>query len=107
MPLGGFTGVSWVITPVTSHGLVFMFTKADLVAWELSGFGSTALALTTIPLVRATKCSPDVKCSPSHMPSCHHSCMTPPLDGTGGSVQDRCSEEVDFSREGTSFELFP
>ena len=59
--LGGFAWESCVITPVVSHGLVLIFTRDDFVAWVLSGLGVTARALTTIPLGRATKCSPEVK----------------------------------------------
>ena len=101
MLLGSFDGVSWVITPVISLCLVLIFIKAALVARALSGLGVTALALTTIPLLRATKCSPDVKCSPSHMPSCHLSCITPQLDRAKGSVQDWCSKGINVSRKGS------
>ena len=58
--LGGLDAVSWVMTPVDSQGLVLMLIKAAFVACELEGLGVTALARTTIPLSRATKCSPEL-----------------------------------------------
>ena len=76
----GFDGVSWVITPVISHGLVFILINDDFVTGVLSGFGVTALALTTLPSVRATTCSPELKVQSEPcavMPPLLHD---PPLD---------------------------